>query len=559
MHTFDDAVVIYWGSKCPFILISRCIPIMIQPTLLLGLPAHMCLEQIEIAEQMMILSLFLETSEAACPLCQQMARRVHSHYVRTLQDLPCGGKILRLCVQVRRFFCENLGCARKIFAERLPELTNVYARRTTRCTEVLSEVGFALGGKAGAAMSAFLGLPNNRMTMLRILRRMPAPVVQTPQMLGVDEWAYRRGHRYGTILVNLETGKPIDLLPDHQATTFETWLKEHPGVRLISRDRAGEFARGATLGAPNADRFHVVRNLAEMAERVLQAHRPALKAIHLLTKNADKPSPLLRHQRPERQRKKQQVQERVQQRYEAVHQLIKQGLSHNAISRELHLHRDSVIRYARAETVPSRPSRPARPGILAAHEAYLKTRFLSGERNRVGLYREIVNRGYTGSRMTVERFLLGLRAMEQQGIEITPTASTQEMTPSRAVGLMLRRSTDLTAEEEIALQQICQIHPHIAYLNASLQHFLSMVRHLRGEELEHWLQHALQSNIPEMIAFAQKLRQDQAAVQVGLTLQWNNGVVEGKVNRLKLIKRSMYGRANFDLLRLPVLHHRMCA
>jgi transposase len=466
-------------------------------------------------------------------------------------------------VQVRRFFCENPECIRKIFAEQLPDLTSVYARRTTRATSALSEIGFALGGKAGSALSAFLGVPSNRMTILRILRRMPAPVAPTPQMLGVDEWASRRGYRYGTILVNLETGKPVDLLPDHQATTFETWLKEHPGVQLISRDRAGEFARGAMLGAPDAiqsaERFHVVRNLAEMIGRVLQAHRLALKAIHLLTKNADKPSPLLRHLRPDRERKRQQAQAVVQERYEAVQQWIKQGLSHCAISRRLHLHRDSVIRYARAETAPSRPSRPVHPGILAAHEAYLKTRFLAGERNGVGLFREIAARGYTGSRMTVERFLLGLRAMEQQGMEITSSATTQEMTPNRAVGLMLRR-TDLTPEEKMTLQQICHIHPDVASLNTSLQHFLSMVRHLRGEELEHWLQNAFQSNIPEMIAFAKKLRQDQAAVQVGLTLQWNNGVVEGNVARLKLIKRSMYGRANFDLLRLRVLHHhRKCA
>lgn len=532
---------------------------MTQSTLLLGLPSTMHLEQIEIAEQALVLSLSLDTREATCPLCQQMASRVHSRYVRTLQDMPCVGKPLRLLVQARRFFCDNALCLRKIFAERLPDLTSVYARRTTRAIFALSEIGFALEGKPGATLSACIGLPSNRMTILRMIRRMPALMALTPQLLGVDEWAYRRGHRYGTILVNLETGKPIDLLPDHQATTFETWLKEHPGVQLISRDRAGAFARGATLGAPDviqsADRFHVVRNLAEMVERVLQAHRPALKAIHLLTKNADKPSPLLRHQRPDRERKRQQVQVGVQQRYEAVQQLIKQGRSHRAISRQLHLHRDSVIRYARAETAPSRPSRPARPGSFAAHEAYLKTRFLAGERNGVGLYREIVARGYTGSRMTVERFLLGLRAMEQQGMEITASATTQEMRPIRAVGLMFRRSTDLTPEEEITLQQICQVHPQVASLNTSLQHFLSMGRHLRGKDLERWLQNALQSNIPEMIAFAQKLRQDQAAVQVGLTLQWNNGVVEGNVNRLKLIKRSMYGRANFDL-RNFLSHHR---
>ena len=161
--------------------------------------------------------------------------------------------------------------------------------------------------------------------------------------------------------------------------------------------------------------------------------------------------------------------------------------------------------------------------------------------------------------MPVERFLLGLRVMEQQGLSIPPTSSTQEMTPSRAAGLMLRRSVDLTPEAKMTLEQICHIHPDVEYLNTSLQHFLSMVRHLRGEELKAWLQNALQSNIPEMIAFARKLRQDQAAVQVGLTLQWNNGVVEGNVNRLKLLKRSIYGRANFDLLRLRVLHHRKCA
>jgi transposase len=369
----------------------------IHPTLLLGLPSSMRLERNEIAEQALVLSLSLNTPKATCPLCQQAASRVHSHYIRTLQDMPCVGKTLRLLVQVRRFFCENPACIRKIFVERLPDLTSVYARRTTRAPSALSEVGFVLGGKAGAAMSAFLGLPSNRMTILRMLRRMPAPVAQTPQMLGVDEWAYRRGHRYGTILVNLETGKPVDLLPDHQATTFETWLKEHPGVRLISRDRAGDFARGATLGAPeaiqSADRFHVVRNLAEMIERVLQTHRPALKAIHLLTKNADQPSPLLRHLRPDRERQKQQAQAKMQERYEEVQRLIKQGMSHLAISRQLHLHRDSVIRYARAETAPSRSLRPVRPGILAPHEVYLKTRFLAGERNGVSLYREIVPRG----------------------------------------------------------------------------------------------------------------------------------------------------------------------
>jgi transposase len=255
---------------------------MIQPTLLLGLPAHLRLDQIEITSQTLILSLAVETAEAACPLCQHISHRVHSHYTRTLANLPCAGKALRLLVLVRRFFCKNEGCPRKLFAERLPELTRVYARRTIRETEALAELGFALGGKAAAALGAFLGLKSSRMTILRILRKTSAPPEPTPKMLGIDEWAYRRGKTYGTLLIDLEKGTPVDLLPDRQAASVEIWLKNHPGVQLISRDRGGEFARGARQGAPDAlqtaDRFHVLRNLAGVVEKVRGKASPSVKS-----------------------------------------------------------------------------------------------------------------------------------------------------------------------------------------------------------------------------------------------------------------------------------------
>lgn len=533
---------------------------MIQPTLLLGLPAHLCLEQIEMTPSMLTLSLTVETSEAACPLCQHLSHRVHSHYRRTLADLPCVAKSLRLLVLVRRFFCENEACRRKIFAERLPELTSVYARRTTRSKEQLAEFGFALGGNAAAALSTQLGLKSSRMTILRILRNEPVSAPQTPQLLGVDEFAYRRGKSYDTILVNLEDGTPADLLPDRQAVTLEMWLKNHPGVQLISRDRAGEFARGARQGAPaalqTADRFHVLRNLTETVERVLGRHRKALKQIHLVKTPASPPSVLLRHHRPDRERKKQYARTALVERYEAVQQLVKQGLSHRAIAQQLHMHRESVIRYARADRFPEKPERPVTPGILAPYETYLRTRFLEGERNGLGLFREIVARGYTGSRMTVERFLLGLRAMERQGREIAQGATTKEMTPHRTVGLLLHREEELTAEEKVALDQVCQLHPQIKRISALFHLFTHMLRERRGEELDEWLHAAFHAGIPELRAFVNKMRQDQEAVQAGLVLKWNNGVVEGHVNRLKFLKRSMYGRANFDLLRLRVLHHR---
>jgi len=276
------------------------------------------------------------------------------------------------------------------------------------------------------------------MTILRLLRRTPNPVQPALRLLGVDEFAYRRGKTYGTILVDLERGTPVDLLPDRRAATFAAWLKTHPGILLVSRDRAGEFAQGATQGAPKAmqiaDRFHVLRNLAEAVERLLQQHRRMLQQIHLVRTPPSPPSVLLRHLRPDRQRRKQLARAALVERYEAVQRLIKQGLSHRAIARQLHMHRESVLRYAKVERFPERPEQPVKPGILAPYETYLRARWREGARNGVGLWRELVAQGYSGSRMTVERFLLGLFAMEQQGMDISTAAPTTAMTPRRAVG-----------------------------------------------------------------------------------------------------------------------------
>src|SRR6266567_314891 len=268
---------------------------MISLSLLFELPG-MSVDELEVDTETITIKTHVEACEAACPICHTLAQRVHSHYTRTLHDVPCGTKALRLVVRVRRFFCDQETCPRQISASRLPALTQVKARATARFVRGLAEFGFALGGRAGAQLGAVLGWRQSRSSILRTLRRLPGPKQVTPRLLGVDDWAFRRRAIYGTMLLDLETHTPVDLLPDRTAQTLTAWLLAHPGVQLISRDRAGEYAQGAKKGAPKAvqaaDRFHLTKYLSEVVERILSHHRQALRQIRFKPTSPRSSSPL---------------------------------------------------------------------------------------------------------------------------------------------------------------------------------------------------------------------------------------------------------------------------
>lgn len=227
---------------------------------------------------------------ACCPCCMMPSSAVHSRYQRYLTDLPWGTRPVRLHLTVRKFVCRNAACVRRIFTERLPDLVAAYARKTQRLVAVLQAIGLALGGQAGARLAARLQLSASPPTLLRLAQAAPVPCPSTLQAVGVDEWAWRRGHRYGTILVDLGTHRVVDLTPDRSAATVAAWLAQHPSITVIGRDRSPLYADGIRQGAPDAvqvvDRFHLVQNLREAVEAFLVTQRPVLQAAAVRTSAA---------------------------------------------------------------------------------------------------------------------------------------------------------------------------------------------------------------------------------------------------------------------------------
>ncbi len=521
-----------------------------------SLPPTLRVERVIEQSDILLVAIASAQVQACCPSCGTPSERVHCRYRRTVADLSCAGRRVVLQLTVRTFVCSQQDCSQRLFAERFPGLVAAYARKTDRLCQMLQALGMATGGSVGARLAARLGMPASRSTVLRHLHNLSPPAEPAVRALGVDDFCWKRGRTWGTLLVDLERGQPIDVLADRTAGTLAGWLRRHPEVQIMSRDRGGDYARAGREAAPQAlhiaDRYHLVRNLCEAVERGLQRYQRDLKCRRLLTSaNRTHPAPL-RYIRPERATQRQQARQRCLDRYEAIQERKRQGVSHLEIARRLHLARSTVVRYAHAPQFPERPAHPLHPGILAPYEAYLRARWLEGYHNTVGLHRELIARGYTGSRMTVERFPLALRQAGSPDPQAAH-AATLALTPRRVIGILLRPPVERSAEEQQAWQQVRAIHPSVLRALTLAEELLRMVRERQGDQLLAWMASASHCGFRELRTFVAKLRQDQEAVQAGLVLHWNNGGVEGQITHLKLLKRQGYGRAGLDWLRLRVL------
>jgi transposase len=512
------------------------------------------------------LALRPKNQTARCPCCSTRTRSVHSHYPRTLIDLPLSGVRVRLGLRVRRFRCRQRSCAQSIFCERLETLTRPYARSTRSHFATLQTLGLALGGNAGARIAAELRVPVSASTMLRRVHTIEEPPSGKVRVLGVDDWALRKGQRYGTLLCDLERGCPVDLLADRSAETLAAWLRRHPEIEIISRDRGGIYAEGAAAGAPQAqqvaDRFHLLQNLADALRKILDRHYADLKAASEPDTNTAFPPEI----QPDATAAREPIpaappssaQQRRQAFFEEVRQLAAAGYSLRAISRNLGVSRVTVKRYANATTSPPSVRRdyPLSQTVLAGFTAIVDGRLAEGVPSLTALFEELRLAGYRGGKARIyayvrkyhPNFKCRHRKRSQAPGTTTPT-NLYRLSARSATWLLFRKESTLDAREQGLRERLVNVNAEIATADGLVQRFATMVRMRQADRLDDWLDDAAVCDIDELKGLAKSLKQDYAAVRASLTLPWSNGPVEGHINRLKLIKRSMYGRAGMVLLR----------
>ncbi|MER7540937.1 ISL3 family transposase [Streptomyces sp. NPDC097704] len=496
-------------------------------------------------------------ASAVCSGCGQRSSRVHSYYQRTLADRPVAGRRVRIELQARRLVCGNDRCARRTFAEQIPALTRRHARRTDALTAHLTDVALFLGGRPGARLAERMAINTGKDALLRLIRVLSLPPPDLVPHLGVDEFAVRRGQTYATILIDMSAHRPVDVLADRAASTFASWLQNHPEVRIICRNRAGPFRDGAQAGAPQArqvaEAWHLLNNLAQTVEHAIGRHRADLRE-PLTSHDRTEDGPP--HEGPDHgdldvHGRPRPLVARTRERHQQIHERIERGDSLRAIARDLHLSRGTVNHFARAADVNELLiAATHRPTLIDDYRAYLHHHWMEGCTNASALTREIQRLGYRGNVNTVRRHL-----KPYLNGAIPATAPLPRLTVRKVTDWIMPRPERLTDVERKGLDEPCERNPALATTTEYARRLALMVRDRRSEHLalDVWIADVRLDGQHELRTLANGMRRDRAAIQAALTTTYTSGAVEGNVTRIKLLKRQTYGRANFDLLRRRIL------
>jgi len=504
-------------------------------------PSGLVIKSVSDSSDSIILAVGSEAGMAECPLCGARSRRIHSRYHRQVADLPSAGKQVRLRVITRRFVCEVPHCRRRIFAERFgDDVLPTRSRRTARLECIVHHLGLALGGRPAANFARRLMLPVSNDTLLRVVRRRSCPRTEPLTVAGIDDWAFRKNHRYGTIVCDLERRRIVTLLPDRETATVRAWLSDHPEIRVVSRDRGGGYGEAAAKALPGAvqvaDRWHLMENASTA---FLNAVRRSMRAIRTaIGATTINPELLTRVERLQYDGYLQRKQTNA-----AIMALVRDAVPLKEIVRRTGHSRNFVRQVSRGESTDVFRTRQS---TLDAHLPFLDAQWTEGCRNGAELWRRLQGQGFRGSLRVVSEWTTRRRRAEK------PTNQQLQKVPSvRTISRLMTTARDnLSKAETVTIAAIEARVPTLVEARVLVESFQAMVRKKLIANLDPWIASA---SVSLIASFASGIIQDKPAVRAALTEPWSNGQTEGQITKLKLVKRQMYGRAKIDLLQARLI------
>ncbi len=494
-----------------------------------------------------ILSVSSKQPGPKCPKCAGQSRRLHSYYIRTLKDLPAFGCRVIVNLKARKFYCHNIECDKKVFCEHFPDHFFPYKRSTRRLSEKLLKIALLMGGNAGERLCRTLNIPVSSSSLIRcihqkeLIREKPSPYI------GIDDWAYKKGHTYGTAIVDLKNRRIVDLLPDRESQSIQDWLSKQHGVKIVTRDRYAKYAKGVTEGAPKAtqvaDRWHLLKNMGDSIKKLLERKKQEIRR-QQIAKAVKASEKATANDNNEFKVETRDISKRMIQMQE-IKKMSAKGMGTKTIARALGISRNTVRKYIHLDD-PPRKDRSRLKILLFAD--YFHSRIKQNPNVEVmQLWKEIKEKGYNGGRSAVYEFLKGHTKSKNKNLpSFVPHAA---WVPSKVSLLLYREKSKLSINERELLNKLRKISPDINATYYLAQQFRMMMENRQGVLLKGWIEEVLKSPVNELKGFAKGLLSDFRAVKNALTLPWSNGQVEGQINKLKTIKRQMYGRAGFNLLR----------